>query len=102
MSGDVRVGGPLLHLPLRLSVVVQRRLVARMTSMAGVMITSGEDGTAFVACPTPHVAWNAARILHDEGLDARDDGRLVVVQGWRRLEHHVPGCRHHEGDGHGA
>lgn len=101
---------PLLHLPLRLSVVVQRMLATRMTSMHGIQVTAAEDGSAFVACPTDQTAWNAARILTDEGFDARDDGlspRLIIVR--RRLardlidvgEHHVPLCIHHGGD-HGA
>lgn len=75
---------PLLHLPLKLAVLVRRRLVTRMTSMAGVEVTAGEEGEAYVACPGHMVTWKAARILRDEGFDLDEDSTLIVVRGWRQ------------------
>jgi hypothetical protein len=72
---------PVLPLPLALPVVVQRLLVARLPSMAGVEVTATGDGSAFVGCPGDHVAWNVARILREAGFAIHEDGRLLVVRG---------------------
>lgn len=82
---------PVIHLPLTLAVVVRRLLVMKLPSMHGVDVTAGDDGTAYVACPTSHVAWNAARILHNVGFAVEDFSRLLVVRG---MNHHV--CEHEE------
>jgi hypothetical protein len=79
------VTAPVLPLPLALPVVVQRLLVSRLPSMAGVEVTESHDGAALVWCPTAHVEWNAARILTAEKFVAQTAGVgppwLVTVRG---------------------